>query len=163
MGGRGSRSRMASSGSSLNNSIDAFKQARSERQRLAQATAPSQRTNQQHEAISRAMERENAAANNMVTQASDADFDAGAKKYFDDLGSEEGARTQERIINTLARTNKNGSTSATATRTAEGYGDWVAQNVGNKLANTGAFHVNETNNRRGAEALIREARRRKGR
>lgn len=152
-GGRGSSASSSSSGGS--SAVSTYEQARSERQQLVANRAS-------YDEIRSAMQRETVAANNMVASASDAEFDAGARKYFDDLGREEGTRTQERIINTLSRTNKNGSTSATATRAAEGYGDWVAQNVGNKLANTGAFHVNETNNKRGAEALIREAKRRRG-
>lgn len=156
-GGRGASagSSAGTSASNLSNAIDAYKQAVAERAQLVANKAP-------FDQIQSALDKQHTAANNMVAQASDTEFDAGAKKWFDELGREEGAKTQERIINTLSRTKRDGSMSATAIKAAKGYGDDVAENVGKALANTGAFRVNDANNNRGAEALIREARRRRG-
>lgn len=79
----------SSSAGGVNGAIDAYKQAVSDRKQLVSDGAP-------YDQISAAMDKETEAANNVVSKASDADFDYGAKKYFDDLGYEDGLKKQEK-------------------------------------------------------------------
>ena len=156
MGGRSSNSRMNSGSSPAMNEYNA---ANAERMAILRG-APALRRDWPEgtqERLDRAIERMDNAANRVIEQAPDSVYDRGAKAYFDDLGNES-TRAQEQIINQIARTNKNGSPSATAVRAANGYANWVIMNIGHELGVfVGTTQTNHANSiQKAVAALIRE-------
>lgn len=110
-----------------------------------------------------ARDRVDAAANKILDQEmTDARVEKAMDDYIDAGIREEGVRRTEGWVKTLARTNKDGSPSATAVRNAESYANSVCHDVARSLGvgYVSAYGISESNLNKALEPMMRVARRR---